>query len=292
MVVFEVNPCALGKSHQCQQLIRILPSLQSIGVEVIYLIPFFKKGKERAVGSPYCISNFEELNPAWGSMEDWYALRNAVQENGMTLWMDWVMNHTAWDHPWLIAHSDYYSKNEDGQFHHPIGTNWTDVVQLNHHHPEVLEYFVSNAKNWMELGVTGFRIDASYLMPNDYLNLWIQRVKELSFNTKVILDRWDILEQCSQADGVMAKDEPIELTSANDVRFWKLIYGHDEAAFGSLFSEQYPNGWSLHEAKERHKNIVLGSGQWSPNQAVSFFESRHWDQQSFDDWLQQMRGQG
>jgi glycosidase len=192
----------------------------------------------------------------------------------------------------LIAHSDYYSKNEDGQLHHPKGPNWADVAQLNHHHPEVMEYFVSTAQCWIELGVTGFRIDASYLIPNDYLNLWIQRVKELSFNTKVILDRWDILEQCSQADGVMTKDKPSGLTSMNDEQFWKVIYGHDEAAFGSLFSEQYPNGWSLHEAKERHKNIVLGSGQWSPNETVSFFESRHWDQQSFEDWLQQMRGQG
>lgn len=288
MVVLEVNPCALGKSHQCQQLIRILPSLQSIGVEVLYLMPFFQKGEKRSVGSPYCISNFEALNPAWGSMEDWNVLRNAVQEIGMTLWMDWVMNHTAWDHPWSLTKKDYYSKNDDGQLHHPSGTNWTDVAQLNHHHPAVLEYFVSNAKHWMENGVSGFRIDASYLMPIDYLNLWIQRVKELSFNTMVILDRWDILEQYSQGDGSMGREQPRGLTSNNDQRFWKLIYGHDEAAFGPLFQEKYPKGWSFQETRSQHPNIVLGSGQWRPNESVSFFEASDWDQVVFDRWIKEM----
>lgn len=251
-------------------------------------MPFFKKGKERAVGSPYCISNFEELNPAWGSMEDWYALRTATEACGMTIWLDWVMNHTAWDHPWSLAKSEYYSKNEGGLCHHPKGTDWTDVAQLNHHHPEVLEYFVSHTKRWMDNGVSGFRIDASYLMPNDYLSQWITRVKELSFNTMVLLDRWDAWESCPQADGVMAKDESKGRTLGNDERFWKLIYGHDEAAFGALFQAQYPNGWSFQETRAHYPNIVLSSGQWYPNASVSFFEASDWDQVVFDRWIKEM----
>lgn len=253
-------------------------------------MPFFKKGKERSVGSPYCIAHFEALDEAWGSMEDWNSLRNSVQENGMTLWMDWVMNHTAWDHPWSKERIEYYLQNESGQRHHPKGTDWIDAVQLNHHHPAVLEYFVSNAKFWIGNGVTGFRIDASYLMPNDYLNHWIGRVKELSFNTKVILDGWDVLEQCSQADGVMGRDECNGVSSSNDERFWKLIYGHDEAAFGPLFQEKYPKGWSFQDARSQHPNIVLGSGQWRPKESVSFFEASDWDQEAFDGWIKEMLG--
>ena len=167
MVVLEVNPCALGKTHQCQQLIRILPSLQSIGVDVIYIMPFFKKGKVRAVGSPYCISNFEELNPVWGSMEDWSDLRDAVQENGMTLWMDWVMNHTAWDHPWVKAHPDWYVHDSTGKIVTPW--DWTDVAQLNFKNPELRKAMIAEMQYWVdECDIDGFRCDVAFLVPKSF----------------------------------------------------------------------------------------------------------------------------
>ena len=228
MVVFEVNPCALGHAQQCQQLTRILPQLKSIGVEVIYLMPIFKKGSLHAVGSPYCIADFESMQSAWGSFEDWNVFRETCETWGLRIWMDWVMNHTAWDHPWVKEHPEFYHQNENGKLHHPFGTDWTDVVQLNGAHAEVLLYFQRLAANWINRGVTGFRVDAACRMPSTYLSQWINHVKELSSDTTVLVDAWEVMMQQPLCDGLMTSDSALW----NKERVWPVLYGHDAAAFG------------------------------------------------------------
>jgi glycosidase len=78
------------------------------------------------------------MENTWGSVEDWNVFRETCETLGLRIWMDWVMNHTAWDHPWVEEHPEFYHQDENGKLHHPLGTDWTDVVQLNGAHAEVL----------------------------------------------------------------------------------------------------------------------------------------------------------
>jgi len=288
MVVFEVNPCALGHAQQCQQLTRLLPQLKSIGVEVIYLMPFFKKGVLHAVGSPYCIADFESMEVTWGSFEDWNIFRETCETLGLRIWLDWVMNHTAWDHPWVKEHPEFYHQDENGKLHHPLGTDWTDVVQLNGAHAEVLLYFQRLAGQWINRGVTGFRVDAAYRMSVSFLSHWINHVKELSLDTTVLVDAWEVVMQQPLCDGLMTSDSALWIKE----KVWPVLYGHDAAAFGPLWRERFPEGnaeWRMGSGGGR---VVLSSAMWHPSERISFFETRDWDQAAWERWLDEMSGQG
>ncbi len=288
MVVFEVNPCALGHAQQCQQLTRILPQLKSIGVEVIYLMPFFKKGSLHAVGSPYCIADFESMENTWGSVEDWNVFRDTCETLGLRIWMDWVMNHTAWDHPWVEEHPEFYDQDENGKLHHPFGTDWTDVVQLNGAHAEVLLYFQRLAEKWVNRGVTGFRVDAAYRMPVSFLSRWINHVKELSLDTTVLVDAQEVMMQQPLCDGLMTADS----TLWNKEKVWPVLYGHDAAVFGPLWSERFPEGDTEWRKVSGGGRVVWSSAMWHPSERISFFETREWDQAAWERWLGEMVGQG
>jgi hypothetical protein len=287
MVVFEVNPCALGHAQQCQQLTRLLPQLKSIGVEVIYLMPFFKKGVLHAVGSPYCIADFESMESTWGSVEDWNVFRETCETLGLRIWMDWVMNHTAWDHPWVKEHPEFYHQDENGKLHHPLGTDWTDVVQLNGGHAEVLLFFMRLAEKCVNRGVTGFRVDAAYRMPSTYLSQWINHIKELSLDTMVLVDAHGVMMQQPLCDGLMTSDSALW----NKEKVWPVLYGHDAAAFGLLWCERFPEGNVDWRKLSNGGRVVWSSAMWHPNERISFFESRNWGQAAWERWLGEMGGQ-
>lgn len=284
MVVFEVNPCLLGKKQQCQQLIKILPQLKSVGVDVIYLMPIFKKGLEKAVGSPYCIADFEALEECWGNDQDWEEMRLVCDQLELPIWMDWVMNHTAWDHPWLRDFPAHYLLTEHGDFQHPLNTTWEDVVQLNLESASVLQYFIELAQKWMALGVQGFRLDASYKMPEAFLNQWIASIKLFNPKVKILVDRSDVFVRQQDCDGVMAQ----AYEGVQPEKFWEVFYGHDEAAFGNTGNDKLPIEWQS-AFDDNTRNVVLSNAIWYPNERVSFFEARDWNQECFDRWVAQMQ---
>jgi len=69
---------------------------------------------------------------------------SAAHNEGMKVILDWVGNHTAWDHPWVTEHPDWYVHDSTGKIVTPW--DWTDVAQLNFKNPELRKAMIKEMK--------------------------------------------------------------------------------------------------------------------------------------------------
>ena len=53
------------------------------------------------LNSPYCISNFYEVDEEYGTLSELRHLVDEAHSRNMAVILDWVANHTSWDHPWI-----------------------------------------------------------------------------------------------------------------------------------------------------------------------------------------------
>ena len=73
--------------------------IQECGVNYLHLMPLLESPKGRSDGG-YAVSDFRKVQPSLGTMEDLEALADACRRRGMSLCLDFVMNHTSEDHVW------------------------------------------------------------------------------------------------------------------------------------------------------------------------------------------------
>lgn len=73
--------------------------LQECGVNYLHLMPLLESPKGRSDGG-YAVSDFRRVQPSLGTMEDLEALADACRRRGISLCLDFVMNHTSEDHAW------------------------------------------------------------------------------------------------------------------------------------------------------------------------------------------------
>ena len=76
-----------------------LPYLQECGVNYLHLMPLLQSPKGRSDGG-YAVADFRTVQPELGTMDDLEALADACRAQGMSLCLDFVMNHTSEDHEW------------------------------------------------------------------------------------------------------------------------------------------------------------------------------------------------
>ncbi len=96
-----------------------IPYFQELGLTYLHLMPLFRTPDGPSDGG-YAVSSYREVNPNLGSMDDLRALATNLRENGISLVLDFVFNHTASDHDWAlqakagdIAYQDYYYLFDD-----------------------------------------------------------------------------------------------------------------------------------------------------------------------------------
>jgi glycosidase len=100
-------------------------------------------------------------------MDDFKATVNAAHAQGMKVILDWVGNHTAWDHPWVTEHPDWYVHDSTGKIVTPW--DWTDVAQLNFKNPELRKAMIAEMQFWVkECNIDGFRCDVAFLVPRSF----------------------------------------------------------------------------------------------------------------------------
>ena len=166
LLLYEVNPRAHSSAGTIAAVTADLDRIKSLHVNTLWLMPVFKMGDLKAIGSPYCVADYRSVDSEFGTIDDVKALVAAAHERKMAVIMDWVANHTAWDHPWIAQHPEWYTQNAAGQIIHPPGTNWQDVADLNYARPELHAAMIDAMKFWVnEVGVDGFRFDAADYVP-------------------------------------------------------------------------------------------------------------------------------
>nr|NIT51465.1 alpha-amylase [candidate division Zixibacteria bacterium]NIX57387.1 alpha-amylase [candidate division Zixibacteria bacterium] len=130
--------------------------------------PIGKEKRKGELGSYYSIQDYKAVNPNFGTMQDFKDLVEATHEHDMKLFLDWVPNHTAWDHPWTEEHPEYYMKDSTGAITYEA--DWTDIAQLNYENKELWDKMIDRMKFWIdETNIDGYRVDhAGHDIPLDF----------------------------------------------------------------------------------------------------------------------------
>ena len=171
-IVYEVNIRQYSKEGTFKAVTNDIKKIKELGVEILWLMPIHPIGKEKrkgGLGSYYSISDYKGINPEFGDNEDLKELVEEAHANEMIVIMDWVANHTAWDHSWIDNNPDYYTKGNDGKITDPINPytgeswGWTDVADLNFENSDMRSEMIDAMKYWIEeFDIDGYRCDAAH----------------------------------------------------------------------------------------------------------------------------------
>lgn len=186
-VLYEVNVRQYTPEGTFNAFAKHLPRLKALGVDILWFMPTFPIGvlnRKGELGSYYSVKDFMDVNPAYGTLDDFKAVIEKAHSLGMHVMLDWVPNHTSWDNKLTIDHPDWYAKDQAGKFTPPIGTDWTDVIQLDWSKKGLQDYMIEAMAFWVKMGVDGFRVDHPHNTPKEF---WERARTELTAIKPVLL---------------------------------------------------------------------------------------------------------
>ena len=195
-VVYQIYPKSFQDSNgdglgDLRGVIQRLDYLQSLGVDYLWLTPFFPSPQR---DNGYDVADYCAIDPRFGTMADFDELVAQVDKRGMSLMLDMVLCHTSVDHEWFqraINGDEYYQRYyilRDGRAPGEPPTNWQcafggsawewqaqigkwylhlhDVSQpdLDWTNPEVRKELADVVRFWKDKGVKGFRFDVINLI--------------------------------------------------------------------------------------------------------------------------------
>ena len=201
-VIYETNIRQYSSEGTFKAFTRDIPKIKELGVKYVWLMPIFpisqvkrkatggifvseldnEEDKAKMLGSYYAVADYKGINKNFGSIDDFRELVRTIHDNEMYVILDWVPNHTGWDHPWITNRPEYYTKNAQGMITDPLnpdGTSmgWNDVADLNYDNPKLRQEMIESMKHWVvNEGVDGFRCDVAGSVPLDF---WETAIPEL-----------------------------------------------------------------------------------------------------------------
>ncbi|HTB26881.1 MAG TPA: alpha-amylase family glycosyl hydrolase, partial [Puia sp.] len=168
--IYEVNLRQYTRKGSFRAFAAHLERLRDMGIEILWFMPITpisKTGRLGTLGSYYACSDYMNTNPEFGTVEDFKWLVERAHEYGFKVIIDWVANHTGWDHVWTTEHPEFYRKNTEGAFYDAHG--WADVIDLNYDRRELRIAMIRAMQFWLETcNIDGFRCDMAMLVPLDF----------------------------------------------------------------------------------------------------------------------------
>lgn len=201
-VVYQIYPRSLLDTNgdgvgDLRGIITKLDYIASLNVDAIWISPFFKSPM---ADFGYDISDYREIDPLFGSMQDFDELIEKAHQRGIKVIIDQVLSHTSDQHAWFIESresrtnpkADWYvwaDPKEDGT----APNNWLAIFggcaweweprrqqyylhnflrsqpDINFHNPDVRQAVLDNVEFWLKKGVDGFRLDAITFCYHDEL---------------------------------------------------------------------------------------------------------------------------
>ena len=179
-VIYEANIRQYSPQGSFEAFTADLPKIKELGVDIIWLMPIYPISTTKSkgsLGSYYAVSDYQKVNPEFGDLDDVKTLIDSAHKLDMYVILDWVPNHTGWDHVWLQQHPEWYTKDEQGNPTHPIATDWTDTADLNYDNHDMRAQMLEDLKYWIkEVGIDGYRCDMAGMVPTDF---WEHTIPEL-----------------------------------------------------------------------------------------------------------------
>ena len=170
--IYEVNVRQFTKEGNFKAFEAHLPRLKEMGVDIIWLMPIHpigEKNRKGKLGSYYAVKDYLDVNPEFGTMDEFKSLVKKIHSMGMYVIIDWVANHTAWDNPLATEHPEWYTKTREGNFQPTPWYDWDDIIDLDYDHPGLRKYMTEALKFWVkEADIDGYRCDTGGFIPTDF----------------------------------------------------------------------------------------------------------------------------
>lgn len=169
--IYEVNVRQYTQEGTFNAFLKELPRLKDMGVQVLWFMPITPIAKEKmkgSLGSYYACSDYTSINPEFGTLEDFKKLVDTAHNQGFKVIIDWVANHTGWDHVWTKSNPDYYLHDSaTGTFH--VASGMDDIIELNFQNPDLRKAMIDAMKFWVkECDIDGFRCDLASWVEVDF----------------------------------------------------------------------------------------------------------------------------
>ncbi|MDP0493813.1 MAG: alpha,alpha-phosphotrehalase [Fusobacterium sp. JB021] len=197
-VVYQIYPKSFKDSNgdgfgDIVGIIEKLDYLKKLGVDILWITPMYVSPQN---DNGYDIANYYEIDPKFGTMENFEILLKKAHEKGIKIIMDMVVNHTSTEHEWFKKalenknskyHNYYIWKENKGK----IPNNWAskfggsaweyiekldeyylhlfDITQadLNWESNELRKEIYKMMRFWLDKGIDGFRLDVVNLLSKD-----------------------------------------------------------------------------------------------------------------------------
>ncbi len=195
-VIYQVYPRSLMDSNgdgigDLPGIISKLDYIKSLGVDAIWISPFFKSPMK---DFGYDIADYRDIDPLFGTLNDFDNLIKQAHKRGLKVIIDQVLNHTSDQHAWFQESrksrdnekADWYvwADAKENKDNNDLPNNWlsifggsawqwdesrrqyflhnflTNQPDLNYHCAELRNQILEEVKFWLDRGVDGFRLDA------------------------------------------------------------------------------------------------------------------------------------
>lgn len=157
-----------------------IPYLKELGITFIHLMPVFTTPENESDGG-YAVSSYREVDPRLGTMRDLKDLTKKLEQNGISLVLDFVLNHTSHEHKWALKARAGEKKYQEYYY---IFENRADVDEYSPHlrdiFPEVRKgsfTYNNEMKSWVWTTFHNYQWDLNYGNPDVFMVM----VREMLF---------------------------------------------------------------------------------------------------------------
>lgn len=264
--MYEVNIRQFTPEGTLKAFTTHLPRLKNMGVNVLWLMPIHPIGKvnrKGTLGSYYSVQDYIAINPEFGTLKDFQQMVDLAHDLGMKVILDWVANHTSWDHAWVKAHPEFYDLDSSGVMYAPFG--WEDVVQLDYEKKELWKAMTSELEFWVRnYDIDGYRCDVAGMVPTAFWNqarTSLDKIKPVFMlaeaeKPELLVDAFDmdygwhfhhlsnlIAKGDTTADVIPRYFEELKTTLPKGAYKMNFSTNHDENSWNGTTYERYGEGY-------------------------------------------------
>ncbi|GAA3614734.1 glycoside hydrolase family 13 protein [Flavivirga amylovorans] len=201
-----------------------LDYIEDLGFTAIWPCPLLTNDMHRASYHGYAITDLYEIDPRFGTLDDYKNLASKMAEKGMKLIMDQVANHCGVEHWWMkdlpfkdwvnyqevyeanrgswtnkttissnhkrTTNQDLYASKKDKE---AMGNGWfvSGMPDLNQRNPFMARYIIQNSIWWIEtVGLGGIRQDTYPYPDKDFMSDWAGTIMNEYPNFSIVGEEW------------------------------------------------------------------------------------------------------
>ena len=211
-----VDRAAKGGRHggDIKGIIDNLGYVKEMGFTQIWTMPLLENAMDNYSYHGYSTTDYYQVDPRFGSNQDYVELSEKASEAGIGIIMDMVLNHIGSTHQWMKDKPSQDWINNNGVFvgtthkreslHDPhavesdkigFSDGWfvPTMPDLNQRNPHLANYLIQNAIWWVEFAnLSGIRVDTYSYPDKEFLSQWTTRVIEEYPNLNIVGEEWSV----------------------------------------------------------------------------------------------------